>query len=341
MHKFFFKISAIVVIVIGCWAGYEYFSNKTAAIEGVEKKFSEKKVVFGMTKWPGYMPLYIAKDQGYFDDAGLNLEIKTYDNLGDLSKDYREGKIQGRANITVDAIDESYQGLDHKIILVSDSSNGADAIVGRDSVKTFAAMKGKKVAFEHGTLEEFFLRYALEQNDMSIEDIKGVDLSPEDSVTALLRGEVDVAVTHEPFLTVARKQENIHVLYTSKNAPGLITDILTFRSDFLDKNHEWVQAFVQAYFKGYDFYKTNPNEGIAILAKNLGVSREEVVGQLRGLSLKDLRDNRTAFTFAAGLQSLYGNLRQTNEFVRVIRSSPTGLIDTDAIVEPKFIRGLK
>src|SRR3989337_2989254 len=182
MNKQIIIISTLAIIAIGMvgWFGYTRF------FQGEKSRPSpasyQGKIVIGTETWPGYLPLYVARDKGYFREAGLDVEIKRYIALGELSKDYVAGKIQGRANLTLDAINESLNGLDHKVILAIDYSNGSDAIVARQGIKNIPDLKGRRVAYEVGTLEEVFVAWALGENNLSLSDIVPVPGNPEESI---------------------------------------------------------------------------------------------------------------------------------------------------------------
>src|SRR5205814_4780862 len=129
-----------------------------------------------------------------------------YDGGTPLLNDYVNGKLQGRGDLSLDAINEAYKGLNHKAILVIDRSNGADGIISSEKIKDFQDVKGKKFGFEKGSLEEFFTLYALQQNDLTINDITPVNLDPEEATQALVKGDVDVITTFEPALSQTVKQ---------------------------------------------------------------------------------------------------------------------------------------
>lgn len=325
-------VIGVVIIVFG-WLGYEKYTTTTTT------KLYPGKITIGTETWPGYILLYVAQDKGYFKDAGLNVTISLYKGLGDLSRDYVTDKMQGRANLTLDAVSENLKGLDHKAVLVIDYSNGSDAIVASDKIKSVKDFKGKKVAYEPGTLEEFFVAWVLKENGLSLSDIIPVAGDPEKTAKLLEAGEVDVAVSHEPFLSQIIKSHTIHSVYSSADAPGLITDILTFRTDFVKEYPETISAIIDAYFRALDFWKTNPNEADVILAKYFSDTPENIAKQMEGITMLDRIDNRTAFTFAAGFQSLYGNMRSIGEFVSEHQQiDATKKPDTDNLIEPRFIR---
>ena len=211
-------ILLLVFVVVGGVLAVSVFRNQSSQKNG-EQKFSEK-ITIGYAPWPGYIGLFIARDKGFFEEEGLNIEIKGYPSLAALSEDYRAGKIQGRANLNLDSINEAIEGLDHKAILVIDYSNGSDGIIARHGITGLSQAKGKRIAYEFGTLEEFFLTYALQRSNLNLNDIQGVDLNPEASANAFIKGDVDMAVTYEPFMSDALGKAEGNKIFSSADAPA-------------------------------------------------------------------------------------------------------------------------
>ena len=66
------------------------------------------------------------------------------------------------------------------------------------------------------TPSHFLLNYLLRQNGMSEDDVTLVDMSPRMRRKAVVAGEVDVAVTWNPYLLSAAEDPNVDILITSK-----------------------------------------------------------------------------------------------------------------------------
>lgn len=340
LFQIFIFVLWIVVLVALATATYITFIQKPG-VQDEERTTSSLQNVgtinLGVGLWPGNIGFYIADKKGFFRDEGLDVNLKVYESLGEESKDYSEGRLHGRGNLTLDAIKEAQNGINHKVVLGVDYSNGADGIIASSSVKSFKDLKGKKVAFEAGTIEEFFFLYALEQNNMTLKDVVGVDLDPEKSAEALINGEVEAAVTYEPFLSEAKTKTNGNMVFSSGEAQGLIMDILTFKTDFIEQNPEAMQALIKAYYRGLDYVKTNPDESHAIAAEVMKDTKENVAAQLKTLLLLSPEENKTAFTFAPGLQSIYANLRKSSDFLEA-QGQGDEKLDVDKMVEPRFVK---
>ena len=77
-------------------------------------------------------------------------------------------------------------------------------------------LKGKQVAYEEGTTSDILLNYALSQNGMIIADIEKVPMPAADAGSALIAGKVPVAVTYEPYLTLAMQQNpKVKMIYSA------------------------------------------------------------------------------------------------------------------------------
>jgi NitT/TauT family transport system substrate-binding protein len=329
----FFVFSVLLIVGAFLYTG----SFKT---EEIKTDHYEDKITVGVALWPGHLPLVVADRLGYFKDAGLNVELKRYDALAEVSNDYVSGKLQARANLTLDTISEHLGGLDHKVVLVIDYSNGADAIIASANVATLKDIRGKKVAYEHGTLEEYFLTWALKEEHLSIADIESVPANPEQAVTLLQEGKVDVAVSYEPFISKLTAADGFHPIYSSKEAPGLISDVLTFRSDFLESHPEAVEMFTAAYFRALEYWNEHPKDAAALMAQEFkATTTEDIMRQLGLITMLDKGDNQTSLTFAAGPQSLYGQLRSVGSFLKQQRGL-SGHLDTDKLIERRFIKNV-
>src|SRR3546814_4956336 len=78
-----------------------------------------------------------------------------------------------------------------KYVLALDESSGGDGILVRDDVKSVADLKGKKVAFNEGSVSQFWLNVILKENGMSQDDIEMVNMTSDDAAAAFMANRVD------------------------------------------------------------------------------------------------------------------------------------------------------
>lgn len=291
----------------------------------------------GLVAWPGYEAIYVGLEKGFFRQAGVNVEHITYYSLTELSNYYVQDEVDVRGNLSSEAIRESSSGLKHKIILAVNHSNGADALIGQPGITDVTQLKGKRVAYEKGTISEYFLAHILERYGLKINDVNSVDATSKDSNLMLLEGHVDAAVSNEPFMGESIRAGTSKVLFSSNQAPGVIVDILTASDKFLMQNPDATVKFIKGYYASLDYINSYPNEAAAITASKLNLSPDQADYILAKVHILNQQDNIAAFTVAAGEQSLYRNLRKVQQVMQEGGLLGNIHVDTDRLIEPKYV----
>jgi NitT/TauT family transport system substrate-binding protein len=250
-------------------------------------------VRIGTQPWIGYGPWWIAKEKGIFEKNGLKVELVDFIEDKEVNAAFASGQMDAANLATHTAIKLFASGLDLKIVLLEDASYQADAILAPSSVNSIADLKGKQVAYEEGTTSDLLLNYALMQNGMSVQDIVPVFMPASDAGSTLIAGQVDVAVTYEPYISAALAENtDLKLLYTAAERPGLISDVLAVRGNL---SPEVVARLLKVWDEALAFYKSNPDEAKAIIATNVGSTPEELKTAFDGVKFYDLAENRQQF----------------------------------------------
>lgn len=273
-------------------------------------------VRIGTQPWIGYGPWWIAKEQGLFEKNGLQAELVDFVEDKEVNAAFASGQMDAANLATHTAIKLFASGVDLKVVLLEDASYEADAILAPSSVASIADLKGKKVAYEEGTTSDLLLNYALMNTGMSIADLEPVFMPASDAGATLIANQVDVAVTYEPYISAAlASNPDLKLLYTAAERPGLISDVLAVRGDL---NPEVIAKLLKIWDDALAYYKSNPDEAKAIIAKNVGSTPEELTTAFDGVKFYDLAENKQLFS---------GDLMKTLEDVTEVAQA-IGLVTT-------------
>ena len=217
----------------------------------------------GLEPWLGYGQWQIAAAEGIFAKNGLEkVELVNFTEDKDINAALASGQIDGANIATHTAMAMAAAGLPIKIVMLEDISMSADAIIAGKDINSIADLKGKQVAFEQGTTSDILLNYALQANGMTIADVQIVPMPAADAGSALIAERVPVAVTYEPYLTIARKQDpDVKLLYTAGEDPGLVSDVLVVRDEVLKSKPGQVLALVKSWDQAVQYYKAHTSEG--------------------------------------------------------------------------------
>jgi NitT/TauT family transport system substrate-binding protein len=252
-------------------------------------------VKMGIEPWLGYGQWHIAAKKDYFKQVGLeSVEIINFNTDADINAALAAGQLQCGNIATHTAMNFIAAGLPLKIVALLDVSKTADAMVSDGSVTDIKGLKGKQVAYEEGTTSDILLNYALSQNGMTIADIQKVPMPASDAGSALIAGKVPVAVTYEPYLTLAMQQNpKVKMIYSAGENPGLISDVFVVREEFLKEKPGQIVALLKAWDLALADYRKDTAGGRAIIAQAVGAKPEELATAFEGVVYYSLAENKT------------------------------------------------
>ena len=230
-----------------------------------------------------------------FGQVGLDeVQVINFTADADINAALAAGQLQVANIATHTAMNFIAAGLPIKIVALLDVSKTADAIISDGSVTDIKGLKGKQVAYEEGTTSDILLNYALAANDMTIDDIVKVPMPAADAGAALIAGQVPVAVTYEPYLTLAAQQDDkVKMIYSAGEDPGLISDVFVVREEFLNERPGAVAALLRAWDAALADYKADPEGGRAIISEAVGAKPEELATAFDGVVYYSLAENKT------------------------------------------------
>ena len=239
-----------------------------------------------LTTWIGYSPFYVAEGMGLYKKHDLKVTLQTFSDPAMLPSAVASKAADGSMMTYDQLIGAVAQGQKLKVVMPIDYSNGGDAVLADKTINKMTDLKGKKVAYAPLSPSDFLISYALKINGMSTKDISPVNMAPEAIPSAMASKAVPAGTTYEPNVSQILAMDGgakFHVIYSSKEAPGLIADVLVFDEAYIKKNRKPIAALVQAYLEGLAYMNSNPKQASEIIGKAIGVSGKEVLEQLKGV----------------------------------------------------------
>jgi NitT/TauT family transport system substrate-binding protein len=222
------------------------------------------------TTWVGYGPLYLAQDLGYFKDEGVDVKLTTIEDKTLQMAAVMSGQVAGALGTVDEFLLYMNKDVCLKYVFALDESSGGDGIIVSKGIDKLEDLKGKQVAFNEGSVSQFWFNVVLKNHGMKQEDVEMVNMTPDDAAAALMAGRVPAAVTWEPHLTEARNTEGTKVLVDSSTTPGVITDVMAVTCDVAKKRADDIKKIIRAWNRAVDYQKANPKKADEIMAKGVG-----------------------------------------------------------------------
>lgn len=270
----------------------------------------------GYSDWPGWVAWEIAVEKQWFKEAGLDVKFEWFDYVASMDA-FAAGKLDAVGMTNGDALVTGATGAKSVMILMNDYSNGNDMIVGGPGINSIKDLKGKKVGVEVGFVDHLLLLKALEKNGMKESDVELVNVPTNETPQVLASGEVAAIGAWQPSSGEALKLvPGSKPIYTSKDVPGLIYDLLAVSPQSLAAHRdEWMKVI-----KVWDraiAYLQDPktrDDAIKIMAARVGLGPKEYKTFIDGTHIMRVKEANKYMVKGKGFDSIYGSTKIADDF---------------------------
>jgi NitT/TauT family transport system substrate-binding protein len=256
---------------------------------------SEKKTSFTIawSIYAGWMPWGFAGDQGIVDKwakkYGLHIKIVQVNDYVSSIEQYSAAKFDGCVMTNMDAFTmPAAAGLDSTALILGDYSNGNDAVVLKNATQ-LSDINGRNVNLVEFSVSHYLLLRALEKNNLPASNVKIVHTSDAEIVGTLKKPSITAATVWNPQLSfIVGQAANVHKVFSSKEIPGEIIDLLLVNTQVLKANPDLGKALVGAWFETLQLMSQNTPEGKAartFMASNAGTTLADYDAQLRDTAM--------------------------------------------------------
>lgn len=286
----------------------------------------------GISPWPGYETLFLARGLGYIDKPSIKLvELSS---ATEVMHALRNDSLEV-ATLTLDEVLELLStGVELTIVAVMNVSIGADAVLAQPEYKSLHDLKGKRIGVESTAIGAVILDGAMQQAEMQLSDFTLVPLAINKYVPAFAQNKIEAVVTFEPIKSFLVSQGAV-TLYDSSQIPGRIVNVLVVRSSILEKHSDTICSLVEAQLQAREYFYNSPKEAAQKMVSRLHIPTNLFLKNYQGLSLPGLAMNWQLLS--QGELSLQKNAKELSELMldrRLIKYKPnlSHLVDDRCIV---------
>lgn len=298
---------AMILLSVFCVATHTMASEKRDSF----------KIVWSI--YSGWMPWGYATEKGIIDKwakkYGIKIQVVQMNDYIESINQYTAGDFDGCGMTNMDALTiPATNGVDSTGLILGDYSNGNDSILLKKG-KTFADIKGQKINLVELSVSHYLLARALDIHGMSERDITVVNTSDADAVASFATSGVTAAAVWNPQLSIILKQSPSPAqVFTSKEIPGEIIDMMAVKTDVLAANPALGKALVGAWFETMQLMSANNEQAKAArtsMAQNSGTDLAGYDAQLKLTEIFYTPD--TALKFATD-KTLYATMDKVRRF---------------------------
>jgi NitT/TauT family transport system substrate-binding protein len=239
-----FRLSCLALL------GLVLMPLQPAVAAGAEK--TSFKVAWSI--YVGWMPWDYAQQSGilkkWADKYGIKIELTQINDYVESINQYTAGAFDACVMTNMDMLTiPSAGGVDSTALIIGDYSNGNDGVVLKGKGKKLADIKGQSVNLVELSVSHYLLARGLESVGLRERDIKVVNTSDADIVSAFATPAVTATVTWKPQLSTVTAIPNTSLVFDSSRIPGEILDLLVVNTQVLKANPKLGRALVGAWYE--------------------------------------------------------------------------------------------
>jgi NitT/TauT family transport system substrate-binding protein len=214
------------------------------------------------------MPFQIAQEQAFYRDEGLEVRILGGVRTAPSIQMLVGGNAEVSQTVGTTTLAAILQGAPLKVVMIF-NDKPAYALYAKKSIRTFAELKGAKVAsITPGSTGDRLLKIVLEKNGVNWKkDLQIIYIGTSDVlIKSLLSDSVDAAVLSFPGNLIA-KDAGFMELASFAGEVGALTGGVATGEPFFSKRRDVLTKFLRATLKGLKFLKTNREGSAKIMTK--------------------------------------------------------------------------
>lgn len=276
--------------------------------------------------------LNFAREKGYFEKAfsaaGAEVKWNEFASGPPHFEAIAAGRLDFGATGGTPLISGQVGGVDFKgIAVTSDGKKGNMIIVPKNSpIKELKDLKGKKVAVAKGSSAYNFLYMAIDKAGLKGDDVKVIQLQPDEARPALDSGAIDAWSIWEPYATTAVYQSGASILVTGEKLNINAPSFLIARTKFTQEHPDLTVLFLKTYEEARKYYVDHQDEIADELSKSQKLDKAIVVDVLKN-----------TFPILSSITPEFAKAHQEQaDFLQSV-GAITKKLDTSQVLESKFI----
>ena len=228
-------------------------------------------IVLDWTPNTNHTGIFVAQAKGYFEEAGLNVEIVQPPEDGAVPL-VASGKAQFGVSCQ-DSLAPAFVG-EGKIPVTAVAAilqHNTSGIISRagEGMDTPKGLEGKKYATWDSPVEKATIRDVMEDDGGDFDLVELIPSTVTDEVSALKSKSVDAIWIYYGWTGVACQVAGLEADYFEfadiDPVFDFYTPVIIGNNSWMEKNSETAKAFVEALSKGYTYAAENPKEAADIL----------------------------------------------------------------------------
>lgn len=262
-------------------------ANNVSASSPADANESKTEITLGYLPITHALAIFEEKQLLEEENADISIKLEKFSSWSDLTDALNSGSIDGASVLIELAMSAKSKGIDLKAVALGHKDG--NVIIGSNNIQSAADLKGKTVAIPSTqSSHNILMQDALAKAELTLDDIKVIQLAPSEMPSALAGGSIDAYCVAEPFGAQAVAQGFGHVLFESKELweDSLCCGLVLNESAIERLGDKQVNTLIEKYYEAGK--NLDENEAKKIAESYLGQDEKVLETSLKWIHYDDL-----------------------------------------------------
>ena len=270
-----FAFLCSLMLLLSCHSG----AGKQEQAPAAQAAPKKGKLTVGIQVSPAMTLVMVAKDKGFFDKAGVDVEIKEFTAGKFALQAFLGGSLDIAVSGEVPVTLSTLQGNKFRVIgqvverTINECRVVARKVDGSDTPEKYFSKKKRTLATSFGGGPEYFTDNFLKKHGIEKSQVELVSQKPEDMPAALASGSVDAISIFDPFARLAEREMGAKGITFAD--PDIYSElyVVDVMQKTIDEKPALLGAFLRGLHDAQAFVQEHPDEAKGILIKYTKLDR--------------------------------------------------------------------
>jgi ABC-type nitrate/sulfonate/bicarbonate transport system substrate-binding protein len=235
----------------------------------------------------------VAQDQGFFTKYDLDVSVSNFTS-GKLCLQTVMGGAADIATTAEAPTSAAAMAKEPIAFLARTEYSELKTLTAKAAgIKSMSDLKGKRIAFTAGTGSEVYTSALLKKAGLTADDVKLINLRPQDMAAALASDSIDAFNIWEPHVfNASRVMGDKTALLPSSGVYAESFNIVVMQ-DYLAKNADVIDRFMKALIDAEAWMKANEADAIKVVAATVKMPEADLAAMWKEYVFNVVLDDRT------------------------------------------------
>lgn len=252
----------IFIILSGC------SQDKDTSVSTDDHDLTSVSFVLEWTPNTNHTGIYVAKEKGFFEEEGLDVDIMLPGEVGSnqlIATGKADFGVSVQEHLTI-ARNEGLPLVSVAAIIQHNTAGYASDV--EKEITEPADFEGKRFGAVGNDLEKAMMKTIMEENGADFSTVEFTNIGDSDFFAAIKR-DIDFSLVYQGWTGIEAELRDVdlNMVYLTDFSKKLdyYTPLIATSEEMIDEDPDTVRAFVHAAVKGYEYAIDHPEEAAAIL----------------------------------------------------------------------------